>query len=148
MVLKTLPLPQTPSQLVGKLAYSYIILLALIEAANKLGFDRLSTIFDNFLVFATNIIIGVIILGIGIYLANMAAHGVSTGSKSKLLPKIIKIAIIVFTAFIWLEQIGIGEDIINLAFGLTLGAGAVGVALAFGLWAKDSAWDIVKKWLK
>ncbi len=139
---------KTPSQLVGKLAFSYILLLAVIEAANKIGFDRLSGIFNNFLGFATNVIIGVIILGIGIYLANIASHAISTGSKSTLLPKVAKVAIIVFASFMGLEQMWIGEDIINLAFGIILGAAAIGLALAFGLGARDSAGELVKKWLK
>jgi hypothetical protein len=35
-----------------------------------------------------------------------------------------------------LRQMGLANEIINLAFGLLLGAIAVAVALAFGLWRK------------
>ena len=46
-----------------------------------------------------------------------------------------------------LRQMGIADDIVNLAFGLLLGAIAVAVALAFGLGARDIAGRQVEGWL-
>ncbi|MBD0364430.1 MAG: hypothetical protein ICV55_16965, partial [Coleofasciculus sp. C3-bin4] len=42
---------------------------------------------------------------------------------------------------------GIASDIVNLAFGLLLGAIAVAIALAFGLGARDIAAGQVREWL-
>jgi len=42
---------------------------------------------------------------------------------------------------------GIGSDIVNLAFGLLLGAIAVGIALAFGLGGRDIASEQIREWL-
>jgi hypothetical protein len=47
-----------------------------------------------------------------------------------------------------LRQMGIANDIVNLAFGLLLGAIAVAVALAFGLGARDIAGAEVSRWVK
>jgi len=46
-----------------------------------------------------------------------------------------------------LKQMGIADDIINLAFGLSLGAIAVAAALAFGLGSREVAAKHLDKWL-
>jgi hypothetical protein len=46
-----------------------------------------------------------------------------------------------------LQQMGIASDIVNLAFGLLLGAIAVAIALAFGLGSRDVAAGQVREWL-
>jgi hypothetical protein len=48
-------------------------------------------------------------------------------------------AILVFTGAMALRELGLAEDIVNLAFGLTLGAIAVAAALAFGLGSREIA---------
>jgi hypothetical protein len=42
---------------------------------------------------------------------------------------------------------GIASSIVNLAFGLLLGAVAVAIALAFGLGGRDVAGEQVREWL-
>ena len=46
-----------------------------------------------------------------------------------------------------LRTMGIANDIVNLAFGLLLGAIAVAVALAFGLGSRDVAARQVESWV-
>ena len=46
-----------------------------------------------------------------------------------------------------LRAMGIADDIVNLAFGLTLGAIAVAVALAFGLGGRDAAGRLASRWV-
>jgi len=55
------------------------------------------------------------------------------------LAQVARIAIIAFVSALALNQIGIASDIVNLAFGLLLGALAVALALAFGLGGRDIA---------
>jgi hypothetical protein len=57
------------------------------------------------------------------------------------------VAIIVFSAALGLREMGIAQDIVNLAFGLLLGAVAVSVALAFGLGSREIASREVERWL-
>ena len=45
-----------------------------------------------------------------------------------------------------LRQMGLANEIINIAFGVLLGAIAVAVALAFGLGARDAAGRVVERW--
>ena len=46
-----------------------------------------------------------------------------------------------------LRAMGIADDIVNLAFGLTLGAIAVAAALAFGLGGREAAGKQMEHWL-
>ena len=69
-------------------------------------------------------------------------------SSSKVPAHIAKIAILVFAGAMALRQMGLANEIINLAFGLLLGAIAVAVALAFGLGGKEIAAQEIKKWLE
>ncbi|MCD5380594.1 mechanosensitive ion channel, partial [Candidatus Gracilibacteria bacterium] len=98
----------SPSSMVGTLVFVYILLLAVIEAANQIGFGGISEIVNQFMGFATNVLVGVVIFGIGMFLANLAANAIKTTSDSKILPKIAKGAIIILTAFMGLQQMGLG----------------------------------------
>ena len=46
-----------------------------------------------------------------------------------------------------LRQMGLAEDIVNLAFALVLGALALAAAMAFGLGARDAAGRQVERWI-
>jgi len=135
----------TPSKIVGTIVFVYILLLAWVEAANSIGFAWISNIINNIIVFATNILVWVVILWIGMYIANLVADMIKTTSKSKILPLVAKTAIIVLTWFMWLKQMWIGWEIIDQAFTLILWAIAVAFALAVWLGSKEIAWQEVKK---
>ncbi len=143
--LKNIESKTSPSKIVGTIVFSYILLLAWAESANTVGFDQISDIINNIIVFATNILIWVVILGIGIYIANLVSDLIKSTSKSQILPIIAKVAIIVLTGFMGLKQMWIGWDIIDQAFTLILWAIAVAFAIAVGLGSKEIAGAEVKK---
>jgi len=132
---------RTPSEVVGYLILIGLMLFATIEAAELLGFGILADLVANFLSFAGQIILGVIILGIGLYLANVARNVIlsTAGAQATLLSQAARLAIIILTVAMGLRQMGLANDIVNLAFGLLLGAIAIAVALAFGLGAREIA---------
>jgi hypothetical protein len=84
-----------------------------------------------------------------LYLANLAFSLItSSGSRqSNILGQTARIAIIALVSAMALQQMGIASNIVNLAFGLLLGAIAVAIALAFGLGARDIAAGQVREWL-
>ena len=134
-----------PSSVVGTIVFSYILLLASVEAANSIGFTGISDIVNNIILFSTNILVWVVILAIGMYIANLVADMIKSASNSKVLPMIAKTAIIVLTGFMGLKQMGIGWDIIDQAFTLILWAMAVAFALSVGLGSKEIAGQEVKR---
>jgi hypothetical protein len=140
---------RTPSEVIGYLVVVGLMLFATIEAANLLGFTIVADLVAEFLAFAAQIVLGVIIFGLGLYMANLAQSVImsTAGAQAKLLSQAARLAIIVLSAAMALRQMGIANDIVNLAFGLLLGAIAAAVALAFGLGSREIAANQVKNWL-
>jgi hypothetical protein len=133
---------------VGYIVTVAILLFAAMEAANLLGFEGLAVLISGFIAAAGNVLVGLLVLAIGLYLANLADRLIrNTGSsQANVLAPAARIAIIVFSAALALRQMGLGEDIVNLAFGLLLGAVAVAAAIAFGLGGREVAADALDRW--
>src|SRR3970282_993177 len=140
---------QTPSQVVGYLATLAIMLFAVIETANRLGFTFIADLITQFLAAAGGLVAGGVIFGLGLYCALCAERRIrgTGGSQAHLLAPAARVPIIVFTGALALRQTGIAEDIVNLAFAIVLGTVAVAAALAFGVGARDIAAREVEKWL-
>ena len=132
---------RTPAEIAGTIVLVAIMLFAALEAAGLIGFEFLAEIIAEFLAFGGRLLLALVILAIGFYLANLARELIlsSRSENAVLMARLARWAILIFTGAIALEQLGVAEEIINLAFGLTLGAIAVATALAFGLGARDVA---------
>ena len=132
---------RTPSEIVGYLVIVAIMFFAVIEAANMLGFTILADLVSKLLVAAGGVLLGLVIFGLGLYLAGLAHRVIrdAGGSQAHILAPVARIAIIVFSGALALSQMGIAEEIVNLTFGLLLGAIAVAAALAFGLGSREIA---------
>jgi len=141
---------RTPSEIVGYLALVAIMLFAAVEASRLLGFVLLADLVTQFTVFAGQVILGLIIFAIGLYLANLASKTVlaSGVAQAGLLALAARVSILVLAGAMALRQMGLANEIINLAFGLLLGAIAVAVALAFGLGGREIAARELEEWLQ
>ncbi|MGB7443978.1 MAG: mechanosensitive ion channel [Coleofasciculaceae cyanobacterium] len=144
----TLP-TRTPSEFVGIIVLVGIVLFGLVAAIEALQIEALTLIVGGLIVIFGQILAGVVVFAIGLYLANLAFNLiVSSGSRqSRILGNVARIAIIAFSGALALQQIGIAPEIVNLAFGLLLGAVAVAVALSFGLGTRDIAAGQVRDWM-
>jgi hypothetical protein len=138
----------TPSEIVGYLVTVAIMLFAIMEAANLLGFGILAVLVSNFIVAAGRVLVGLIIFGLGLYFSYLADRVIRESgiSQSNILAPAARVAIIIFSAALALREMGIAESIVNLAFGLLLGAIAVAIALAFGLGGRDTAARQLERW--
>jgi hypothetical protein len=141
---------RTPSEIVGYLVLVAIMLFAAIEASRLLGFVLLADLVSEFTAFAGQVVLGLIIFTIGLYLANLAANTVqaSGAAQAGWLAMAARVSILVLAGAMALRQMGLANEIINLAFGLLLGAIAVAVALAFGLGGREIAAREVEGWLQ
>ncbi len=138
-----------PSEVVGLLVMVGIMLLATIESLRLLGFGVAADLVASFTVLVARVILGVVILGIGIYLANLASKTIreSGAAQAGVMAMAARVAILFLAGAIALREMGLANEIIVLAFGLLVGAAAVAVALAFGLGARDTAGRLVEEWL-
>lgn len=136
-----------PSVVVGKLTFLTIIFMAAVAASDILNFTELSRLLRTFMEFGGNIIVGVIVLLIGIWVANFAASAIR-GKCNDVVVMVVRIAVLIFTGAIAIHNMNIGGPIVQTAFTLLLGAVCVAIALAFGLGGRDFAAKKLDEWTR
>ncbi|BAY82807.1 TM helix repeat-containing protein [Calothrix parasitica NIES-267] len=143
------PVNQTPSEIIGIMARIGIILFATVTALDILNLTALTAIAQVIIVIFGSVIVGLLVLAIGLYFANLAFNLIITSglSQARILAQTARVTIIAFVSTMALQQIGIATDIVNLAFSLSLGAIAVSIALAIGLGTREIAGQLVREWL-
>jgi len=135
--------------LIGQIVSIFIILFASVEAANQLGFGQISDLVTMLIAFGGQILLGSVILVVGFWLANLAHSGVLrvSGDSAAALAGILRVAILGLVLAMGLRAMGIADDIVNLAFGIILGAVAVAFAVSFGLGGREAAGKQMEYWL-
>ncbi len=139
----------TPSRLVGKLIVVFAMVFATVEAANRIGFTQVADLVATFLEFGGQVLLGAVIIAVGLWIANLA-HGALqslSAAGSAPLAEVVKYGIMGLVLAMGLRAMGIADDIVNLAFGLILGAVAVACALSFGLGGREAAGRQMEHWL-
>ena len=136
------------SRMVGRVVLFFAMLFATVEAAAQLGFHQVSSIVASFIRFGGDILLGSAILVIGFWLANVAHDAIerASGAGTRGLARVGRYAILALVIAMGLRAMGIADDIVNLAFGLTLGAVAVAFALSFGLGGREAAGKLMDHW--
>jgi len=140
------------SRLIGQLILLVIMTLATIEAAQLLNFGAVASLLSAFLVLLGQVILGLLVLAVGLYLADVLAGVVAASGtrRADLLATITRVAVIALAVPMALKQIGLGDEIVVLAFGLLLGGAVLGLAVAigvaFGIGGRGAAEDLVNEW--
>jgi Conserved TM helix len=140
---------QTPSEVAGFVTQIGVMLVAAVAATGVLGIPALTRLVDGLLIISGQVLSGIVVFAIGLYLANLAQKVVASSGtqQSQVLGQIARLAIIVFVGAMALQQMGIAASIVNLAFGLLLGAIAVAMAISFGLGGRDVASEQLRDWM-
>lgn len=138
-----------PSGLVRTLIIFFAMLFATVEAAGRMGFSQVSGLVSTFIAFGGQVLLGVAIIAIGFWLSNLALEAIRRiyGDGSRTIANIARFAILGLVLAMGLRAMGLADDIVNLAFGLTLGSVAVAVALSFGLGGREAAGRQMEHWL-
>jgi hypothetical protein len=124
-----------------------IILIASIEAAKQLGGGTVAIFLAQVTELGGKVIFGTLIIVVGIFLARLISGlvGSSTG-EGGFGQTLVRYAIIALFTAIGLTFMGLADAIVQMAFGLILGAAAVATAIAFGLGGRDAAARILEQW--
>ena len=140
-----------PSKIIANVAFIGIVLMGLTAAFKALGIPELTNIFNTLLEVGGKVVLGAIIIGAGLFIANFISK-IVTQTSGDLAGKVIKYTAILIFTFMGLRSMELGEEIIDTAFSYGLGAAAfaagVGGALAFGLGGREWAGKKLNKWLK
>ena len=138
------------SSFVAQLLKWYIFVWFLPPAASLSNLQALSTFLVQLSLWIPNAMVAVLAAFFGLTAAEYCADLVraTKGKGSDVLSGLTKIVILVFTALIVLDQIGIAVSVARNSFLIVLGGIMLALALAlgigFGLGLKDEARNIVK----
>ncbi|HCP60696.1 MAG TPA: hypothetical protein DIT43_03990 [Dehalococcoidia bacterium] len=138
----------SPASLVGYIVLVFIMLFGIMMAADLLGFTVVNELIAGLTSFLAMVILGLVVIGIGIFVANLVANILRAGGRSQTMISFVRIFIIVLSVAIGLRAMGFANDIILLIFGLMLGAAAVAAAIAFGLGGRKVADELLARWTK
>lgn len=139
-----------PSNIIATVSFVGIALMGLTAAMNTLGIPELTNVFNTLLEVGGRVVLGAVIIGAGIFIANFVSQLVAQTSGA-LAGKIIKYATIIIVTFMGLETMQLGEGIVDTAFRYSVMAAAVaagvGGAIAFGLGGREWAAKKLQEWL-
>ena len=131
-----LPEGSTASSLVSKVVMVAIMLFAAIAATRLLNFPELTTILDSVLDLGGRVVFGGVVIAIGFFIANLLAKLMGDNAMAA---SVVRYAALLLFAFMGLQFMGVGEEIVQTAFTAIVAAIAVASALAFGLGGRDAA---------
>lgn len=148
---ETAPTPSrlTPSKIVAQLVLWAIVAFSAIEAARLLQFASIAAILEEVVSLAGRVVLGGVIITAGVIIADLLSNAIdrSTSGADRFASVLVKWATIALGTAMGLSFMGIADEIVMLAFGLTLGSAAVAAALAFGLGGREAAGKLAARWV-
>ena len=135
----------TATKLIGGAVMFFSMLTATTAAVDTLGIEVISMIFARLLEFGGGLLMGAVILIIGNFLSSLAYNSLSERG-SPVFANVARFAIVGLVIAMGLKAMGLADNIVNMAFGLTLGSVAVAAAIAFGVGGRDAAKSVADRW--
>ena len=133
----------TPSSGIGQVVFYLVFAFFLFSAIGALKIPALTTFMNQVLAYLPNVIAAIVIFVVAAALAGAIAGGVAKlmgdTPTGKVVAAVVPSLILVIAAFMILEQLQIAPEIVRIAFAATIGALALGLALAFGLGGRQVA---------
>ena len=133
----------SPSNGISRVVFWFIFLFFLVAAIGALKIPAVTTFMNQVLAYLPNVIAAIIIFIVAALIAGAVAAGVANlmgdTPTGKIVATIVPALVMVIAMFMILNQLKIAEEIVSIAFAATMGALALGLALAFGLGGKDVA---------
>jgi len=136
------------SAIAGYVILAILLFLGGVQAFKTLGLETVSSLAEQLLSGLFNIVVAVVIFGVGLFLSRVAFKAISpTGhGQSALLGNVARAAILIFTGAMALFRAGLASEIVTLAFGAVIVGLALAAALAFGLGGREEAARTIASW--
>jgi mechanosensitive ion channel-like protein len=140
-----------PSHLIGRAAYWFLFAFSLIAALAALNVEAINRFAQSFLAYIPHLLTAAVILVAGYLLSNFVGQAVLITAVNAGLPPARTVAALsrwgvqLVAIAMALEQLGIAQHIVVVAFGITFGGIIMAAALAFGLGGKDLAKSFLER---
>lgn len=132
------------TSVLARVAQIAIMLFFAIAATRMLGFVDLTIILDRILELGGRVIFGGVVIGVGFLIANLLARVISGTGESNMAASIVRYAAIVLFTFMGLQFMGVGAEIVEMAFMALVIGGAAAAALAFGWGGRNVAGKVLE----
>jgi hypothetical protein len=144
---------RTLSEISGSVLVAVIMLFVAMEAFKVIGITQLSELTQEFIYFLPRVFFALVLIAGGLALGNyvkglLGGMVQGKGPLAALMPQAAKIALIIFSGAMALQQLGIGDEIVTAAFVILFGALSLAVALGVGLGSKDLVGEYLKRFSK
>jgi hypothetical protein len=134
-----------PTELLARLVFWVTWATFLMLGISTLGLVVLQEQISRFFLYVPQIFVALLILLIGILLANFVSRAVLLGMvnanvpSARLLSNAVRMFIVILTVAMALEHIALAKSVVLIAFSIAFGAVMLGLAIAFGLGGRDVA---------
>jgi hypothetical protein len=131
------------SSLVSRVIFWFVFLFFAVAAVSALKIPALTTFMNQVLAFLPNVVVAIAIFVAAALISGAIAAGIARimgdTPTGKIVATVLPAVVMVVALFMILEQLQIAPEIVRIAFAATMGALALGLALAFGLGGRSVA---------
>ncbi len=133
----------SPSNAIATVVFWLIFLFFFVAAIGALKIPAVTTFMNQVLAYLPNVIAAILIFVVAALIAGAIAAAVTRvmgdTPTGKVAATVLPALVMVIALFMILEQLQIAPEIVRIAFAATVGALALGLALAFGLGGRPIA---------
>ena len=151
--LQTAGIALEPTALAGRLAFWLVMVVFLVFSLAALNIAPMNDLVSRLFVFLPQLLAALVILVLGYVVSVFLQRAALLAAVNAALPRARALAaavqglVLLFTAAMALEQVGIGRSIVLAAFSVVFGTVGLAVALAFGYAARDLARSVLERHL-
>jgi peptidoglycan/LPS O-acetylase OafA/YrhL len=128
---------------IARVVFWLIFVFFLFAAIGALKIPAVTTFMNQVLAYLPNVIVAIVIFVLAALIAGAVAGAVTKvmgdTPTGKIVATVVPAIVMVIAMFMILNQLKIAEEIVTIAFAATMGALALGLALAFGLGGRPVA---------
>lgn len=140
-----------PVETVSRLVFWVIWIGFMLLGISALGVAGLQEQIARFFLFVPQIFIAVLILFVGLLMANFFSRAAllamvnANVPSARLLSSTVRVFILILTVTMALEEIGVAKSVVVTSFSIAFGAVMLALAIAFGLGGKEVARRILER---
>lgn len=141
----------SPVELFSRLVFWIIWLAFILIGVDALGILALQSQVSRLLMFLPQIFVALLILFVGLLAANFFSRATLLAAANanypspRMLSSAVRVLIAILAVTMAIEQLGLGQHAVLIAFSITFGALMLALAIAFGLGGRDVARRILEK---
>ncbi|WP_377644877.1 hypothetical protein [Oryzobacter terrae] len=133
----------SPANGIARLVFWLVFVFFLLAAIGALEIPAVTTFMNQVLAYLPNVIVAIVIFVVAALVSGAVAAAITRvmgdTPTGKVAAGVVPALVMVIAFFMILEQLQIAPEIVRIAFAATMGALALGLALAFGLGGRGVA---------